>query len=72
MIIFEFDAHEFLSNHNSLITEVRPATTYLYFTAGEFSDKKAKIWADEITDIVTQFGGSNKRIALDHCAPEGV
>ena len=72
VIIFEFDAHEFLSNHNPLITEVRPAITYLYFTAGEFSDKKAKLWADEIMDIVIEFGAGNKRLALDHCAPEGV
>jgi Xaa-Pro aminopeptidase len=72
VIIFEFDGHEFLSNHNPLITEVRTAITYLYFTAGEFSKRKAKIWADEITEVVTQFGHGNKRLALDHCATEGV
>ena len=72
VIIFEFDAHEFLSNHNPLITEVRPAITYLYFTAAEFSDKKVKIWAAEISSIVDEFGAGNKRLALDHCAPEGV
>jgi len=72
LIIFEFDAHAFLSNHNPLITEVRPAITYLYFTAGEFSDKKAKLWADEISSFVDEFGGGNKRLVLDQCSPEGV
>ncbi len=72
VIIFEFDGHEYLSNHNPLITEVRPAITYLYFTAGENSDKKAKLWADEITNIVAEYGAGNKRLALDKCAPEGV
>ena len=43
VIIFEFDAHEFLSNHNPLITEVRHAVTYLYFTAGDKSKERAKI-----------------------------
>ena len=72
VIVFEFDGHEYLSNHNPLITEVRPAITYLYFVAGENSDKKAKLWAHEIADIVAQFGAGNKRLALDKCAPEGV
>ena len=72
VIIFEFDAHEFLSNHNPLITEVRHAVTYLYFTAGDKSKERAKIWASEIVDIVNEHGKGNKRLALDHCAPEGV
>ena len=72
VIIFEFDAHEFLSNHNPLITEVRHAVTYLYFTAGDKSKERAKIWATEIVDIVNEHGKGNKRLALDHCAPEGV
>jgi len=72
VIIFEFDAHEFLSNHNPLITEVRRAMTYLYFTAGEKSKAKARIWASEIADIVREHGNGNKRLALDHCALEGV
>ena len=72
VIIFEFDAHEFLSNHNPLITEVRHAVTYLYFTAGDKSKERAKIWASEIVDIVSEYGKGNKRLALDHCAPEGI
>ncbi len=72
VIIFEFDAHEFLSNHNPLITEVRHAVTYLYFTAGDKSKERAKIWATEIVDIVNEHGKGNRRLALDHCAPEGV
>ena len=71
VIIFEFDANEFLSNHNLLITEVRLATTYLYFTAGEKSKAKAKIWASIIAAIVSEYGKGNKRLALDHCVPEG-
>jgi len=72
VIIFEFDAHEFLSNHNPLITEVRHALTYLYFTAGDKSKEKAKIWASEIFDIVREYGSDNRRLAIDHCAPEGI
>jgi len=72
VIIFEFDAHEFLSNHNPLINEVRPAITYLYFTAGDMSKPRAKIWATEIAQLVSQYGQGNKRLALDNCAPEGI
>ena len=72
VIMFEFDAHEFLSNHNPLITEVRHAVTYLYFTAGDKSKERAKIWASEIVDIVNEYGKGNKNLAIDHCAPEGI
>ena len=72
VIIFEFDAHDFLSNHNPLITEVRHAVTYLYFTAGDKSKERAKIWASEIVDIVNEYGKGNKNLAIDHCAPEGI
>ena len=72
VIMFEFDAHEFLSNHNPLINEVRPAITYLYFTAGDMSKPRAKIWATEIAQLVSQYGQGNKRLALDNCAPEGI
>jgi Xaa-Pro aminopeptidase len=72
VIVFEFDGHEFLSNHNPLITEVRPAKTYLYFAAGEYSKNRAKMWGDEIAEIVAKNGSGNKRLALDHCAPEGI
>ena len=72
VIIFEFDAYEFLSNHNPLITEVRAAFGYLYFKAGDKSKQRAKIWASEIVDIVKEYGKGNKRLALDHCAPEGL
>ena len=72
VIMFEFDAHEFLSNHNPLITEVGHAVTYLYFTAGDKSKERAKIWASEIVDIVNEYGKGNKNLAIDHCAPEGI
>ena len=38
----------------------------------EKSKAKAKIWASEIAAIVSEYGKGNKRLALDHCAPEGV
>ena len=71
-IIFEFDANDFLSNHNQHITEVRLATTYLFFTAGKKSKAKAKIRAFDIEAIVSDYGKGIKRLALDHCTLEGV
>lgn len=72
VIIFEFHGCEFLSDHNPLITEVRPATSHYYFGAGEHYEDKAAVWAAEIADLVERYGGGNKRLALDHATATGI
>lgn len=72
VIVFEFDGCDFLSGHNPLITEVRPATSYFYFTAGDRYEEQAGKWAAEIADLVRQHGGGNMRLAIDKCNPEGL
>jgi Xaa-Pro aminopeptidase len=72
VIVFEFHGCGFLNYHTPIVTEVRPATTYYYFAAGEHYAEKAKIWAEEIADLVISYGGGNKRLALDHATAEGI
>ncbi len=72
VIIFEFDGCDFLSGHTPLVTEVRPAVGYFYFTAGDRYQEQAEKWAAEIADLVKQHGGGNTRLAIDRCNPEGL
>jgi Xaa-Pro dipeptidase len=72
VIIFEFHDCDFLSTHNALITEVRPAISHYYFGAGDRYEKKAALWAAEIADLVAEYGGGSKRLALDHSTANAI
>ena len=72
VIIFEFDHCDFLSAHSNVVDEVRVAKPWFYFLSGNRIDEHAGIWADEIADLVRQYGGGNMRLAIDRCNREGI
>jgi Xaa-Pro aminopeptidase len=53
------------------ITEKCPCTPWLDFLAGQRSEEKAMLWANEIADMVATHGGKNRRLAVDRCEPMG-
>lgn len=69
LIVFDYHDCEHLSAHNPLIDEVRPATSWFYFSAGAGLEKKARRWADEIAALTKRAGGG--RLAADKLNPEG-
>ena len=71
MIVFDYHQCEHLSAHNPLIDEIRPATSWFYFSSGGELENHAKKWAGEIADIVRQNAPGNSRIACDKINPEG-
>lgn len=71
LIVFDYHDCEHLSAHNPLINEIRPACSWFYFSSGERLDGNAKTWAAEIADLVQQYGGDNRRLAIDKINPEG-
>ena len=71
LIVFDYHDCEHLSAHNPLVSEVRPACSWFYFSSGERIPQHAKQWAAEIADLVAQHGGGNKRVAIDKLNPEG-
>lgn len=72
VIMFDYSATQFLSNHSEVVDEVRPATSWFYFSAGDRVEEMAQRWATEIVDLVKAHGGGNTRLALDRCNPEGL
>ncbi len=71
VVVFDFHNCEHLSAGLETVDEVRPAVAWYYFGAGARFEERAKTWAAEIADLVAAHGGGNRRLALDHCDPEG-
>jgi Xaa-Pro aminopeptidase len=72
VLLWEFDGCAHLSAHCGVVDEVRPAVPWQYFSAGPRHGEQARRWAAEIADVVRQHGRGNRRLALDHCDPEGL
>jgi Xaa-Pro dipeptidase len=71
VVQFEFSHAYYLSDPFPGIDEVRPATDWYYFAAGNTFDAKAKRWAAEINDLLREHGGGVTRLAVDRLNPEG-
>ena len=65
LIQFDYPNCEFLSAHNHLVNEVRPARPFFYFAAGDRVEEQAQKFASEIADLIKTYGGGNHRLAVD-------
>lgn len=57
--------------HFATIAEYRPSTPWFYFMGGDRGEEFAQRWAAELADLVRQYGGGNKHVAVDKCDPMG-
>jgi len=71
-ISFEYEQAMHLAEGLDRVDEVRPATTWFYFSSGPRTEEKATLWADEIADLMNQYGAGNLRLAIDKIEPMGV
>jgi Xaa-Pro aminopeptidase len=71
VILFEFAATRHVTDGSPIVDEVRPCTPWIYFLAGSRTEEKAHLWADEIESLLRQYGGNNRRLAVDRCDPLG-
>ena len=71
VILFEFTSSRHVTNGSPIVNEVRPCTPWIYFLAGPRTEEKAHLWADEIELLLRQYGGANRRLAVDRCDPMG-
>jgi len=72
VVLFDFHNCAHLSADNAVIAEVRPATGWFYFAAGDRCAEFAQRWAAEVAELVALHGGGNRRLAIDKCEPLGV
>jgi len=71
VILWDYHNCEHLSEGYETVDETRPAISCFYFSAGTRLQERTVRWADELTDVVKQYGGGNTRLAVDKCEPEG-
>lgn len=71
VILFEFTSSRHVSEGSPVVDEIRPCTPWFYFLAGPRTEEKAHLWADEIFSLLRQYGGNNRRLAVDRCDPLG-
>lgn len=71
-IMFEFKGCEHLSNNAACVDEVRNAIGWIYLSTGDRSEEYAGKWADEIADLIREYGDGNRRLAVDKVEPLGL
>ena len=72
-VLWDFHNCEHLSDGLETISEVRPAKAFFFFSAGNRGQEKAKLWAEEIADVIRKKCGANtKKIAFDKLDPLGL
>ena len=71
-IMFEFKGCEHLNDGLPGIDEIRNAIGWMFMTAGDRAEERLVPWAQEIADLVKQYGGGNMRLGVDRMEPEGV
>ena len=71
-IMFEFKSCEHLNHGLPGIDEIRNSIGWMFMCAGDRSQERLSLWADEIAAEVRVHGGGNRRLAVDRIEPEGV
>jgi Xaa-Pro dipeptidase len=61
-----------LPNGQLTVDEIRPAIAWAYFAAGERGPEQAVRWGNDIASLMKQYGGGNKRLAVDICEELGM
>ncbi|MEZ5935472.1 MAG: Xaa-Pro peptidase family protein [Alphaproteobacteria bacterium] len=72
VVVFDFHGSRHLSEHLTLIDEIRPGQAWAYFFTGDGTSAAAERWAAEITDLVKAHGSGNRRLAIDKLDRLGV
>ena len=64
-ILWEFKGCEHLNDGLPGINELRTAVSWMFMAKGDKAHIGVAAWADEIADLVKEYGGGNTRIAAD-------
>ena len=71
VVLFDYGNYPHLAEGLPTVDEYRVNKSFYFFTAGPRAPERAELFANEITDLVTQYGGGNKRLAVDRLSYEG-
>ncbi|GJL82193.1 MAG: peptidase M24 [marine bacterium B5-7] len=71
VVLFDYGNYPHLVEGLPTIDEYRKMPSFYYFTAGPRASEFAAIFVAEIDDLVSCYGGGNRRLAIDRLSFEG-
>lgn len=71
VVLFEYASTFHLSEHLETIDQIRKSISWFYFLAGPRVQEKTRLWARDVIDLTREYGGDNRRLAVDRCEPWG-
>ena len=72
MVIWDYKISMFLAKFNPLVRERRTGASLFYFSAGDNEEKQAETFANEVSDLIKEHGGNNRRLAVDKIMVSGL
>jgi Xaa-Pro aminopeptidase len=65
IVLWEFHSCGHLSAHLPLVKELRSGAGFFYFLSGDRGEEHAKLFAQDVDEVVRAQAGSNRRLAVD-------
>ena len=72
VVLFDYADHPHLAEGLPTVDEYRVMPGFYYFTAGSRAEDRARVFGDQIADLVAKHGGGNMRLAIDRLSHLGV
>lgn len=72
MVIWDYKNSPFLSTFNPLVKEQRSGADLFYFDRGDKVGEAADVFAKEVSELLQEHSGSNKRLAVDKIMLHGL
>ncbi len=72
VVLFDYSNLPHLAEGLPTIDEYRVMPSFYYFSAADDGPRMAKLFADQIADLIKKHGGGNKRLAIDRLSHMGV
>ncbi len=71
VVLFDYANHPHLAEDLPTVDEYRTMSSFYYFASADRGEEKARIFADQIADLLARYGGGNKRLAVDRLSHMG-
>ena len=72
MVIWDYKNSPFLSEFNPLVREQRSGASMFYFSCGDKGEQNADSFVGEVTALMREHAGENKRLAVDKIMVAGL
>ncbi|MCP5036976.1 MAG: aminopeptidase P family protein [Rhodobacteraceae bacterium] len=72
MVIWDYKNSPFMADYNPLVREARDGASMFYFAAGDKIEQKADSFVAQISDLMAEHSGGNKRLAVDKIMVAGL